>query len=389
MVRTPRTVSRVGLGVRLLTAFTLVVVVGGLTAWAVASLVGPKFFQRHMRALGSSEDPEAVIHAEQAFRSASTLTLMVALAVAALASLALSYVLTNRIRQSLSALASVANHLTDGKYSTRAESPHVGVEFDQLAIALNDMASRLERGEELRRRLLTDVAHELRTPLATLTAYLEAMDDGVTPTSPEVIGVLRGQVSRLTRLADDLAATTKAENRSLPMNLEVESSQNLVVTAALAVRQLFSRKHVNLEIVTNADAPTVLVDKDRIGQVLGNLLDNALRHTPEGGTVAIRAERGIAGTAVLRVDDTGEGIGPDHLPFVFDRFYRADTARDREHGGAGIGLSIARALVEAHGGTIGAESEGIGRGASMVITLPATPAPMKKRAPTRSRKPVT
>jgi signal transduction histidine kinase len=124
-----------------------------------------------------------------------------------------------------------------------------------------------------------------------------------------------------------------------------------------------------------------------MGQVLGNLLDNALRHTPAGGTVTIRAVRGESNTAILRVDDTGEGIGPDHLPFIFDRFYRADTARDRERGGAGIGLSIARALVEAHGGTIGARSEGIGHGASVQITLPAK-APTKKRAPSRARKPV-
>lgn len=375
MARPPRASSRGGLGVRLLAAFALVVVVGGLTAWVVASVVGPKVFQRHMRALGSNEDPRVVIHAEQAFRSASTLSLVVALAVAALASLALSYVLTSRIRRSLGGLAVVASRLTDGKYDTRAVSPHVGVEFDQLAFAMNEMASRLERGEELRRRLLTDVAHELRTPLATLTAYIEAMEDGVTPASPESFGVLRGQVARLTRLADDLAATTRAENRSLPMNLEVESPQNLVVTAALAVRQLFSRKHVNLEIVTDADAPIVLVDKDRMGQVLGNLLDNALRHTPSGGTVTIRAERGEANTAILRVDDTGEGIGADHLPFIFDRFYRADTARDRAHGGSGIGLTIARALTAAHHGTLTAESDGPGTGSRFTITLPGTASP--------------
>lgn len=363
--------SRAGLGVRLLGAFALVVIVGGLAAWLVARVVGPGIFAQHMSALGTGEDPESVRHAEQAFRSASALTLVVALVVAAVTSLALSYILTSRMRRSLGALALVAAQLTDGRYDARATAPDAGAEFDRLALAMNEMASRLEKGEELQRRLLTDVAHELRTPLATLTAYVEAMEDGVTPASPETFAVIRGQVARLTRLSDDLAATTKAENRSLPMKLHPESPQNLVVTAALAVRKLYSRKHVDLEIVTDADAPAVLVDKDRIGQVLGNLLDNALRHTPAGGTVTLRAERGPAGIAVVRVSDTGEGIGADHLPFIFDRFYRADTARDRERGGAGIGLSIARALVEAHGGSIHAESAGVGMGTTVIVSLPA------------------
>ncbi|WP_024288370.1 cell wall metabolism sensor histidine kinase WalK [Cellulomonas sp. KRMCY2] len=364
-----------GIASRLLAALALVVVAGGLTAWLVAGAIGPAIFHQHMVRAGLEEDTAAVLHAEEAFRSAAALSLTVALAAAVVASLAVSLFLTKRIAGSLGALSAAVARIAGGRFDSRVASPRMGPEFDQLSHAFNDMAARLEESQALRRRLLADVAHEVRTPVATLNAYLEGLEDGVETLTPQTVTVLRTQGARLTRLADDLAAVTRVESGELTLHREPTSPAALLDQARAAAEERFAAAGIDLAMEVEPGLPAVLVDPDRMGQVLGNLVDNALRHTPRVGTVELTAHLTEDRRVRLAVVDNGEGIDPQHLAHVFERFYRVDTARDRGHGGSGIGLAIVRALVEAHGGTVSAHSDGLGTGSTFEILLePATAA---------------
>lgn len=357
-----------GIAARLLVAMALVLLSAGLAAWLVAGAVGPGLFHRHM-AQAESSPGTAVEHAETAFASASAVTLAVSLAAALVTALVVSIVLARRIGSSLRTLSSAAGNVAAGRLEVRLPQPHIGAEFDHLADAFNAMAARLRQDKALRRRLMADVAHELRTPVATISAYVDALEDGVETLGPQTVEVLRAQTSRLTRLATDLAAVTEAESGHLHLDLQRVAPAVLVGSAVEAVAPRAHDSGVTLGADVAPDVPTLLVDRDRLGQVLGNLLDNAIRHTPRSGSVRVTARRHGSGVRI-EVDDTGEGIAPEHVPHVFERFYRVDTARDRVHGGSGIGLAIVKALVEAHGGTVSAHSAGPGQGSRFVVDLP-------------------
>ncbi len=361
--------ARAGIAARLMTAMALVVVSAALAAWLVGGAVGPALFHRHM--LQAEGAPgTAVEHAESAFASASALTMAVALAASVLTALVASVVLARRIGASLGSLSGAAGEVAAGRFDVQLAPPRVGAEFDDLADAFNAMAARLNNDEVLRRRLMADVAHELRTPVATIAAYLDALEDGVTQLTPDTLDVLRAQASRLTRLATDLAAVTQAENGALHLDLRAAAPVTLLEAAVSAAR--VGAADAGVELVVHADGGLrlVRVDSDRFAQVLGNLVDNAIRHTPRGGRITLSAA-GVGSGVRFTVADTGEGIAPEHLPHVFERFYRVDVARDRRHGGSGIGLAIVRALVQAHNGKVSARSDGLGRGSSFDIDLPA------------------
>ena len=364
-----------GLAGRLLAALALVVFAGGLTAWLVAGAIGPVVFHQHMGQAGLDDENAAILHAEEAFRSASAVALAIALTASVIASLGVSIFLTRRIAGSLSTLSLATASIAAGDFDSRVASPRLGVEFDQLADAFNHMATQLEESEALRLRLLADVAHEVRTPVAVISAYLEGLEDGVESLTPHTVAVLRDQGSRLAKLATDLAAVTRAERGDLGLVLETVSPGVLLARAQRTAQERFTTAGVGLTVVTHPDAPAVRVDADRIAQVLGNLVDNALQHTPRGGTVTVSADVVEGGPVRIAVADTGEGIAPAHLPHVFERFYRVDTARDRGHGGSGIGLAIVRAIVLAHGGWVTVASEGLGRGATFEVMLPQATSP--------------
>ncbi|GGC07313.1 HAMP domain-containing sensor histidine kinase [Cellulomonas carbonis] len=359
-----------GLGARLLVALGAVLVTGGVTAWLVAAAVGPGLFHEHMLRAGAEEDDAVVVHAEQAFVDASTVSLALALGAAAAASAAVSVVLTRRIGRSLGAVSAAAARIGSGAYESRVPPPGLGSEFDELADSFNGMAARLREADRLRARLLADVAHEVRTPVATIVGYLEAVEDGVQDLDPATVEVLLDQAARLTRLAEDLAAVTRAEAGDIVLDRAPVAPAELLAAAEGAVRERAAAAGVTVEVRVDDDLPALRVDRTRIAQVLDNLLTNALRHTPAGGVVTLAARRSDDGVA-LEVADTGEGIAPEHLPHVLERFYRADTARDRGRGGSGIGLAISLALARAHGGTLVAASDGPGRGATFTLVLPA------------------
>lgn len=359
-----------GLGPRLLAATVAVILVAAATAWVVAAAIGPAIFHDHLL-LGTTADQTVVRHAEEAFVTASALSLAVALLVALVTGVALTLFLTRRIGRSLQRMRQTTGRVAAGDYSARVPALGMGVEFDDLADAFNAMGAALSEVESTRTKMLGDLAHEMRTPLATVDAHLEGMQDGIVEADPPTLQMLRGQIARLTRLGEDVALVTSAEEGRLSMRRAPVPVAQIVGTAAAQAAGRYAEKGVSLEVtVPDAAGRTVVdADLDRMGQVLTNLLDNALRHTPGGGTVRLTAQR--AGARVrLVVADTGEGIAAEHLGHVFERFYRADTARDRAHGGSGVGLAIVSSITRAHGGTATVESAGPGQGATFTVELP-------------------
>ncbi|MEE2031906.1 sensor histidine kinase [Rhodococcus chondri] len=357
-------------GTRLFVALTAVVVGCAVSAWLVASALAPGIFHDHLGRAGIDHNSGQAAHVAEAFTRAIILAWGLAIAIAVLLALAVSWYITRRVHRSLTAVTASAARIADGHYDTRVNSPGLGREFDELAVTVNELARRLDATETTRRTMLADLGHEMRTPIATLDSYLEALEDGVRTLDDGTMQVLRGATRRLGRLAHDITAISRAEEHLTRIRPVPTTTGALVTTAVDAVRERYDGKGVALHRRID-DSVAVTVDPDRLGQVLGNLLDNALRHTPHGGTVTVTSRR-LDGRAEITVADTGDGIAPEHLDHLFDRFYRADGARDRSHGGSGIGLTISRALVEAHHGCIRARSDGPGRGASFTIELPGT-----------------
>ena len=353
---------------RLLLAQGLVLVACALTTWLVASAVGPSIFHDHLSRAGVGHTASETRHIEEAFASALLVSLGVALLAAVAAALAVSWYFSRRVHRSLGDVADAAAQIAAGRYTARVAAPGLGAEFATLADTYNTLAARLESTEATRRSMLADLAHEMRTPLATIDAHLEAVEDGVRDLDTETLSVIRESTRRLRRLAEDIGAVSRAEEGNLHLDRRRTDAVELAAAAAAAVADRYVAKGVALHTDLNPANP-LMVDAERIGQVLGNLLDNALRHTPEGGRVTL-ACRPVDHWVEYSVSDTGEGVTPEHLPHLFDRFYRVDTARDRHHGGSGIGLAIARALAEAHGGGISATSPGRGLGATFTLRLP-------------------
>jgi len=366
---TRRSWPRPGLGLRLLMAQALVLAAGAVTTWIVAAIVGPPLFREHLHRAGVPADSLEEIHAEEAYRYATVLSVGGALAVSAATALAVSWYVSRRLQRSITEVAAAATAVSDGRYDTRVSPPHLGDDFDTLAEAFNQMARRLQTVDATRRRLFGDLAHEIRTPISVLEAYMEALEDGVRALTPDTTAMLRDQTRRLVRFSDDVAALAKAEEGSASMAFTSITLPDLISNSVAATQERYDAKCVALVTDVPADLPPLPGDPERLAQVLGNLLDNALRHTPAGGRVQVSA--GVTRDQLtLQVADDGEGIAAEHLPHLFERFYRADMARDREHGGAGIGLAITAALVEAHGGRITAISGGPGRGATFTVDLP-------------------
>lgn len=363
---------RFGIRGRVVLSMALVILAGGVTALITAALLGPPIFERHIEQI-QNEPGDVLDHASLALRSATSLTLALSLVVSAVTSLIVGLALARKFAAPLAAMSRAAEQVAGGQLETSVTPPRIGAEFDALARSFNTMARQLEENEGLRRRLMADVAHELRTPVATIAATIDAVEDGVQEFSPQTVSVLRAQASRLSTLADDLASLTRAESSALVLDLHPCRPEDLLARAGEACQVRFARADVGLAIEVEPHLPLIQVDPDRIGQVLAGLLDNALRHTDAGGQVTLAANAHDDRVRLI-VLDTGEGIEAEHLPLVFERFYRVDTARDRARGGSGIGLSIARALVQAHDGAISVHSAGRGRGTRFIIELPAAPA---------------
>jgi two-component system sensor histidine kinase BaeS len=273
----------------------------------------------------------------------------------------------------LQSLGAAARRLGRGDLTQRADTDGPA-EIQQLARSFNVMAAGLEEAERHRRNLTADIAHELRTPLSNIQGYLEAIRDGLIQPTPDTIDTIHGQALHLSRLVEDLRLLAQVEAGELTLELSPTSMEELLQSGVEAVRPRAEAKGVSLSIETEPPLPALDLDSTRMAQVVGNLLENAITHTPEGGSVTVSAHADGSGIEVA-VADTGPGIAPEDLPRLFDRFYRVDPSRSRSTGGTGLGLTIARRLVEAHGGTIEAESV-LGAGSRFAIRLHSLQSPL-------------
>lgn len=336
----------------------------------VAAILAPGFFQEHLSRAEVPLDGDTRGHINEALLSATVTSLAVAVTVAVVTALVASWFLTRRVLRPVQAMARAAERIAGGDYAARVEVSNAGDELDALGQAFDQMAQELAATQRTRAEMLRDVAHELRTPLTSLRGYVDALSDGVLSATPETLQTLRGELSRVERLVDDLATISRAEERQLDLHVAAVPAGQLLESAVQSASRAFSAAGVELRSEIDAGLPLILVDADRIQQVLANLLDNALRHTPAPGVVTVLGRRRGASVDLI-VADTGDGIDREHLRRVFERFYRVDAGRSRQLGGSGIGLAIARALTDAHGGSIRADSRGTGQGSTFIVTLPA------------------
>ena len=309
--------------------------------------------------------------AERAYLEAINSSLWLAGFVAALVALALGLLFARQISSPIRTLTAAARRLGAGDVDQRVPVRGRRDELGELAEAFNSMAEAVGRQEMLRRQMAAAIAHELRNPLAIIQANLEAMLDGIRPLSAEEVADVHRETQLLSRLVTDLRDLSLVETGQLPLRKELTDLSALVHTSVARFSSQAEEKSVRLTVEASEDSPRADVDQDRVDQVLGNLLDNALRHTPSGGEVMVRLQPDARrGEVRVNVRDTGPGIPEEHLPNVFERFYRADLARTRTDGGSGIGLAVVKQLVEAHGGRVWAESQP-GKGATFSFVLPA------------------
>ena len=277
-------------------------------------------------------------------------------------------VLSRKLLAPVTNLGEAAQHLGRGVFSRRVPAEGTS-ELRQLALAFNSMAANLEDAERQRRNLVADVAHELRTPVSNIQGYLEALKDGLLQPDESTIDTIHGQVIHLGHLVEDLRLVAQAEAGALQLHRIPGRMSDLLQGCVDAVRPRAEAKGISVTLETDEGIPLVEMDGTRISQVVNNLLENAIIHTPDGGRIAVSAGTSGDGMVRVAVADTGRGIPAEDLDRVFDRFFRADPSRARATGGAGLGLTIAKQLVEVHGGNIHAERV-VPSGARFVFELP-------------------
>lgn len=289
------------------------------------------------------------------------------MALSAVVGLASGVLIARVVSAPVSAMARAARQIGQGDLMI-AVPIRGSQELRDLAQTFNTMASDLQHATQARRNLMGDIAHELRTPLTVLEGNLRAALDEVSPLDAAGIAHLYSQTRHLTRLVNDLRELALAEGRALPLDRQPADVAELITESVQALAPLADETEVLLTSAVSV-LPAVSADPVRLRQVLFNLLTNALRHTPAGGSVTVTAASDGAQVRI-EVQDTGEGLSSDQMEVVFERFYRADSSRSRETGGSGLGLAIVKALCEAHGGRVQASSAGKGQGSTFTVTLP-------------------
>jgi histidine kinase len=363
-------------------SYLLVVFIGVIVLITAASLSVPAAFERHIVSMNeimtngimTGNDQQMVSDLFSQYKKAVFEAVTYATLASLVAALLASFFISRQVVTPTLRMMSLSHRIAEGEYEERLSLPG-GQQADridelgQLALSFNQMADKLEKTETMRRELIGDVTHELRTPLTAVKGYLEGLIDGVLPADPETYQQIHSEIDRLQRLVNDLQELSRVEAGAFQLQLNSVSPASLIDRIQSTLGRQFEDKHIQLEISVESNLPNVLVDRDRIIQVLTNLVGNALQYTPSGGRVLVQVFREKSAVH-FSISDTGIGISADQIPYIFNRFYRSDKSRTRASGGSGIGLTIAKALVQAHQGKIWAESSGEGKGSTFSIMIP-------------------
>jgi signal transduction histidine kinase len=299
--------------------------------------------------------------------NAIVLSAIVAVVIALVVGGVLAYTMTRSLRE----LKAATIELAEGKLGYQVEVRSKD-EIGDLATSFNRMSLELAHSNELRQRMTADIAHDLRTPMSVIMGYTEALNDGKLQATPDMYAVMHSESLLLSRLIDDLKTIALVDAGELPLMMQKVSPIVLLKRTADAHRGQAEREQISISISASSEMPDIEVDVERMVQVLGNLMSNAIRYTPQGGEIFLSADEGESGVR-LEVADTGIGIPEEDLPYIFERAYRGDQAREQSQGETGLGLAIAKSLVEAQGGKIDVESE-LGKGTKFTILIPETTA---------------
>ena len=364
-------------GTKLLATYLLVILIAFAILVVVVGLAIPPALNRHM---GNGEQGMSMqmgggmgagSDIVQNTRAAVNEALFWAGGAAVIAAVALSVWLTRQVVSPVREMMFASREIAEGRYEKRVSVANEAAadELSQLGLSFNQMAIQLEQTENMRRELIADVSHELRTPLTAIKGYSEGLMDGVLPANGETYSQIHKEADRMQRLVADLQELSRVEAEGFTILAQPISLSGFEGSLLKQVGKQFAEKGVSLEFQISTKLPKVLADEDRLGQILLNLLGNALQYTPAGGRVLVSVAR-ANGEVRIDVSDTGTGIAAEHLPLIFNRFYRVDKSRSRSGGGSGIGLTIAKRLVEAHDGRIWVASEGPGKGSKFSFTLP-------------------
>jgi len=374
------------LGWKLFLSYLLVVLVGAVVLIVAMNFTFPRALERHLTTM--QQDLTAVDeHAMMGggtmagdlilnFSTAASEATLIALATASIIAISVSALITRRVVTPLLAMMAASQQIAGGNYGRRVPLPSKRPpadqdEMGQLAHSFNQMAEQLEESDMIRRQLIGDVTHELRTPLTIIKGSMEGLIDGVLPPEMETFQQVYHEAARLERLVTDLQELSQVEAGAYELHRQPVDLGKLTTAVADRLRPQFTDQGVALSVHLPPRLVMVSADPDRVSQILINLMGNALQHTPTDGQVDVIVQANHEG-AVISIIDSGEGIGAQDLPHLFTRFYRIDKSRARSSGGSGIGLTIARHLVEAHGGRIWAESVGVGQGSTFAFSLPTS-----------------
>lgn len=305
---------------------------------------------------------------EQSYLSSTTRALLIGAVGASSVALLIGLLLSRHFLRPLTELTAAIRAMRQGELR---QEVHVGTqdELGELGQAFNQMSAEIHRANQLRKQMTADIAHDLRTPLTIITGYLEGLRDGTLKPTPERFDVMYGETVLLKRLIDDLRTLSLADAGELKLMYQPVQPRELLEQVRQAFEPLAAEQQVALNIEADDRLPDLSLDSERMMQVMANLVTNALRYTPAGGRVTLQAKkRPTNGDVQFAVSDTGSGIPADKLPNIFERFFRSDVSRS-DNGESGLGLAIAKSIVEAHHGTIAAESR-VGAGTTITITLP-------------------
>jgi signal transduction histidine kinase len=305
---------------------------------------------------------------EQEFLQRTSRAIVLGILFATVMAMILGLILARTLSRPIRALIAATRAMAQGAFGTQVDI-RTKDELGELGAAFNQMSTELARSMQLRRQMTADIAHDLRTPLSVILGYTEALNDGKFAGDASIYGILHDEAQHLSRLIDDLRLLSLADAGELPLQRHLTPARELLDRAAAAHRVQAEQKGVRLRVAAAEILPRVDVDPERMQQVLGNLVSNALRYTAAGGEIQLRGDV-VDGQVTLAVQDSGSGIPADELPFIFERFYRGDRSRQSNSGESGLGLPIAKSLVEMHKGEISVAS-GLEQGTTVTIVLPA------------------